>query len=292
MKRTIRHAVSIILALVLAAFGPEARAIGFSAEEVYESVFVIETDISIGSGFAVSENEVVTNAHVISRAGAIRVITRGGDSLAASVVAYDEDLDLAVLYVADGSFSALPAASLDTTRVGDDVYAIGAPKSMAYTLTKGIISSKDRVIRGRQYIQIDAAVNDGNSGGPLLDANGNVLGVITLKLTDAEGIGMAIPITVVSDWRKGVDTSPPAPSGNSQNTAKDGTGSPPDVSAGDEPNSPRGAEKVNAALVIALSISVLINIGFTVFCLLSRKKNKPVSNPSPDRMDFEIEFEA
>lgn len=291
MKRTIRYAFGIILALILAAFSPAACAIGFSTEDVYESVFVIETDIAIGSGFAVSENEIVTNAHVISDARMIQVITYSGDSLPASVVAYDEDLDLAVLYVASGSFSALPVASLDATRVGDDVYAIGAPKSMAYTLTKGIVSSKDRVIRGRQYIQIDAAVNEGNSGGPLLDANGNVLGVITLKLTDAEGIGLAIPITVVSDWMSGVDTSPPASSGSSQNAPRDDSGSPSNATSESAPYYPRGAEKVNAALVIALSISVLINIAFVVYWWLSRKKNKPVPNHSPDRMDFEIEFE-
>ena len=291
MKRIVRKVIGLTLALVLAAFCSSAWAIGFSAEDVYESVFVIETDIAIGSGFAVSENEIVTNAHVISDARMIRVITYSGDSLPASVVAYDEDLDLAVLYVADGSFSALPIASLDATRVGDDVYAIGAPKSMAYTLTKGIVSSKDRVIRGRQYIQIDAAVNEGNSGGPLLDANGNVLGVITLKLTDAEGIGMAIPITVVSDWMKGVDTGPPASSGSGQNAPRDDTGNSSNTTSEITPYYPRGAEKVNAALVIALSISVMLNIAFVVFFALLKKKNKPAPNSSPDRTDFEIEFE-
>lgn len=291
MKRIVRKVIGLTLALVLAAFCSSAWAIGFSAEDVYESVFVIETDIAIGSGFAVSENEIVTNAHVISDARMIRVITYSGDSLPASVVAYDEDLDLAVLYVADGSFSALPIASLDATRVGDDVYAIGAPKSMAYTLTKGIVSSKDRVIRGRPYIQIDAAVNEGNSGGPLLDANGNVLGVITLKLTDAEGIGMAIPITVVSDWMSGVDTSPPASSGSSQNAPRDDTGNSSNTTSEITPYYSRGAEKVNAALVIALSISVMLNIAFVVFFALLKKKNKPAPNSSPDRTDFEIEFE-
>lgn len=290
MKRIVRKVIGLTLALVLAAFCSSAWAIGFSAEDVYESVFVIETDIAVGSGFAVSEKEVVTNAHVISNARMIRVITYSGDSLPASVVAYDEDLDLAVLYVADGSFSALPVASLDATRVGDDVYAIGAPKSMAYTLTKGIISSKDRVIRGRQYIQIDAAVNEGNSGGPLLDANGNVLGVITLKLADAEGIGLAIPITVVSDWMSGVDTPLPALDSN-PDAIRESAGDSPSTAVESIPYYSQGAERVNAALVIALSISVLINIAFVVFFALSRKKSKPIPNHSPDRMDFEIEFE-
>lgn len=291
MKSIIRIAIGFLLALILAAFCSPAWAIGFSAEDVYESVFVIETDIAIGSGFAVSENEVVTNAHVISGARIIRVITYGGDRLPASVVACNEDLDLAVLYVADGSFSALPIASLDATRVGDDVYAIGAPKSMAYTLTKGIISSKDRIIRDRQYIQIDAAVNEGNSGGPLLDANGNVLGVITLKLTDAEGIGLAIPITVVSDWMDGADNNLPVSSGESQSMPRDDTGYSSDSTTESPPYYPRRAEKVNAVLVIALVLSTLINIAFAIVFGLSKKKNKPVSNHSSDRTDFEIEFE-
>lgn len=290
MKRLIQNAIGIILALVLAAFCPTTQAIGFSAEEVYESVFVIETDFAIGSGFAVSEKEIITNAHVISNARTISVITYGGEKLSAGVVAFDENLDLAVLYVENGSFSPLPAASLDGIRVGDDVYAIGAPKSMSYTLTKGIISSKDRMILGQQFIQIDAAVNEGNSGGPLLDASGNVLGVITLKMTDAEGIGMAIPITVVSDWMNGVDRTPPTPGGN-PNTARESAEDSSNAAPETTPSFLRGADRVNALLVIALSISILINIAFTIVFALSRKKNKPVPNLSPDRTDFEIEFE-
>lgn len=288
MKRKIRITGGLFLALVFAAFCPIAWAIGFSAEDVYESVFVIETDRAIGSGFAVSEKEIITNAHVISDAQRIRIITYGGNELPANVVAYDENLDLAILYVEEGAFSPLPLDSLDAIRVGDDVYAIGAPKSMAYTLTKGIISSKDRIIRGQQYIQIDAPVNEGNSGGPLLDSNGNVLGVITLKLIDAEGIGMAIPITVVSEWMSGVETSPPvSPGSTSSTTSENVTNTIPEG----PPLYTQKTEKVNAGLVIALSISVLLNAILIIGLVVSRKKNKLDYDQSPDRTDFEIEFE-
>ena len=290
--RTARKCLGLAMALVFAVLCPAASAIGFSAEEIYGSVFVIETDSAIGSGFAISEKEVVTNAHVISNGHKISVVTYEGSSLSARVTAYDEDLDLAILYVADATFIPLPFDSLDAIHVGDDVYAIGAPKSMSYSLTKGIISSKDRVIRNRHYIQIDAAVNEGNSGGPLLDANGNVLGVITLKMTNAEGIGLAIPITVVTDWMDGIDTSPPAATEISPNTTlDDNTEDPQEPSYEGSPQYVNGTNKVNAALVIALTLSLLLNIVFAIFIGLSRKKNKPGPKPSPDRTDFEIEFE-
>ena len=85
-------------------------------------------------------------------------------------------------------------------QVGSDVYAIGAPESLAYTLTRGVLSAKDRKVGGRAYLQFDAAINSGNSGGPLLNDAGQVIGVITLKIDNAEGIGMAIPMSSVRDY--------------------------------------------------------------------------------------------
>ena len=159
-------------------------------------------------------------------------------------------------------------------------------------MTKGIISSKNRIISGHHYIQIDAAVNEGNSGGPLLDSNGNVLGVITLKLTDAEGIGLATPITVVSDWLDGITTNPYVSSGNSSNTIDDDIGTTYGAPSESQQYYVHANERVNAALVVALSLSLLLNIMLGVILGITRKKNKPApEQQSPDRTDFEIEFE-
>lgn len=295
MNNAIRKGIGLVIAILFAVFCPSALAAGFPAEEIYESVFVIETDGAIGSGFAISENDVITNAHVINGARTIRVVTYNGNEYRAVATAFDEDLDLALLNVKNTSFSPLVFDSLEEVRPGNDVYAIGAPKSMAYTLTKGIVSSKNRLIRGRQYIQIDAAVNEGNSGGPLLNAEGRVLGVITLKLADAEGIGLAIPITVVSDWLSGIEHGssivPEQEDSAPQENSSPALG-PEDSSDLELPPVPdRATEKVNAMLVIALLISVLVNVVLIVLLIRKSKEEKPVTDQTHDRTDFEIEFE-
>ncbi len=85
-------------------------------------------------------------------------------------------------------------------KTGDDIYAIGAPKGMAYTLTKGSVSAKERMIGKDPCIQIDAPINQGNSGDPLLNDAGEVLGMNTMKMSDSEGIGLAIPISRICDY--------------------------------------------------------------------------------------------
>lgn len=289
MKKVSKCLVGVAVILILAAFCPKAMALGFSVDDIYNSVFVISTDRAIGSGFAVSENEVVTNAHVISDARKISILTYNGEEIPAVVEAYDEQLDLAVLSIERGTLLPLPFASLEEVQAGDDVYAVGAPKSMAYTLTKGIISSKSRMIQGQEYIQVDAAVNEGNSGGPLLDAEGHVLGVITLKMLDAEGIGMAIPITVVSRWLENpapvATQAPTTPIQTSQPEAY-----PSENEVANQPSYNRSMEKTNAGLVIALFVSVLLNIALIVTLCLTHKKKKKEPVHSPDSTDFEIEF--
>lgn len=195
----------IIVVAVLLASTLSVAAIGFEAEEIYESVFVIYSGNSLGSGFALGENCVITNAHVIGDTRDITVQTYGGDEYRASVIGMNEEEDIAVLAVEDGDFPYLEIADLDEMKTGDDIYAIGAPKGMAYTLTKGGISAKERKIGNQTYIQLDAPINEGNSGGPLLNDDGQVLGVNTLKMNDSEGIGLAIPITRVCDYLEDLD---------------------------------------------------------------------------------------
>ena len=103
-------------------------------EEVYESIFVIQSGNSLGSGFAMGANCVVTNAHVIDNKNKVTIRTYSGDQLPATVVGMDQNLDIAVLRVENVTFRPLQIADLETQRIGDDVYAIGAPKSMAYLL--------------------------------------------------------------------------------------------------------------------------------------------------------------
>lgn len=194
----------VIVAAVLFASVCPVYAIEFSAEEKYESVFIICSGNALGSGFALGSNCIVTNAHVIQNPRSVRVWSYDGTERDAQVVGMDEDQDIAVLVVSNAQFPVLSVADPGDMRTGDDVYAIGAPKSMAYTLTKGVISAKERQIGRYSYIQTDAPINEGNSGGPLLNAAGQVIGMNTLKMNDSEGIGLAIPITRVCDYLTGL----------------------------------------------------------------------------------------
>ena len=185
----------LMVAAVLFASTSSVSAIGFDAEKAYESVFVVYSGTSLGSGFAIGENCVITNAHVITDTDNIAIVTYEGTEYAASLLGINEDEDIAVLVIENAAFSYLMMANLSAVKIGDDIYTIGAPKGMAYTLTKGTISAKERIIREKSYIQIDAAINEGNSGGPLLNDSGEVLGMNTLKMTDSEGIGYRYRLT-------------------------------------------------------------------------------------------------
>lgn len=198
--KTFRRIIPLLLILAICIFPAfQAFAKDFDAEEKYKSVFVIYTDIALGSGFAISKDKLITNYHVIEGGSEITIVNRAGDEMTnVSVVAEDKDNDLALLQVDGASFKPLKTNSVNNVKDGDEVWAIGAPKGLPYTLTTGIISSKDRQYDdGKKYIQTNADINPGNSGGPLLDSKGNVIGVNTFIIDGADGLGFATPIDTV-----------------------------------------------------------------------------------------------
>lgn len=158
---------------------------------------------ALGSGFFVdTDGYVVTNNHVIDGADDITVITADGSQLEAELVGRDPKTDLALLKVSgDESFPALHFGNSDNARVGDWVLAIGNPFGLGGTATAGIISARGRDIQSGpydDYLQIDAPINSGNSGGPIVNADGEVIGVNTAIYSPNGGnvgIGFAIPAT-------------------------------------------------------------------------------------------------
>jgi serine protease Do len=154
---------------------------------------------ALGSGIIMdSQGYVITNNHVIDHAQKIRVILAGGREFKATVKGRDPKTDLALIHIVNPP-SGLPFLKLgdsDAVRVGDWVMAIGNPFGLNHTVTQGIISAKGRVIGAGPYdrfLQTDALINPGNSGGPLLNLNGEVIGINTAILTKGQGIGFAIP---------------------------------------------------------------------------------------------------
>ena len=294
-----KRMIGLLCALVLLfAFALSAQAMDFDAETAYESVFVIYSGKYVGSGFAIGPNSVVTNAHVIGDEYAITLDTYHGDTFKASVHLIDEDFDIAILAVENAEFTPFTVGDNASLKSGDDIYAIGAPKSMGYTLTKGIVSNKERTYKGYSYIQIDAAINSGNSGGPLLTDSGQVVGVNTLKADDAEGIGFAIPMSSVVSYMEenGVKlTEDQTIDGEIPYVVKD----PGDdrQKSGDEElkalkKDYQSAHTLNAVLIILLVISVVFNV-ILLILLLKKKKIPQTVEYLPDaseRTDCEIDI--
>jgi len=161
---------------------------------------------SLGSGFIIDPSGiVVTNNHVIADADEINVIMNDGTKIKADIVGIDKKTDLAVLkFKPPRPLTAVKFGDSDKLRLGDWVIAIGNPFSLGGTVTAGIVSAKNRDISSGpydSYIQTDAAINRGNSGGPLFNLDGEVIGVNTLIISPSGGsigIGFAVPSKTVA----------------------------------------------------------------------------------------------
>lgn len=167
------------------------------AERLHESTVSIHFGRAVGSGFVVGNGHwVVTNAHV-ARQRRVRVRFNGGETRLGRVIARRRSHDLAVIRI-DGEVPVppLPLGDSDDVKVGQTVLAFGSPFGLDGTLTQGIVSARRTMGSVKDLIQTDAAVNPGNSGGPLVDARGRVIGVNTAILSrsgGSQGIGFAIP---------------------------------------------------------------------------------------------------
>ena len=287
----------IIVVAVLFASTLSVGAIGFEAEKAYESVFVIYSGNSLGSGFAVGENCIVTNAHVIDNPRSITVETYGGTKYKASVLGMNEQQDIAVLIVKDATFPYLDIADLTTMKTGDDIYAIGAPKGMAYTLTKGGVSAKERMIGNQTYIQIDAAINEGNSGGPLLNNDGQVLGMNTMKMTDSEGIGLAIPVSRICAYltelgiqldEAGNVVQPVQPEELPEDSRE--TEAPEQETVKKDPGKKKTAPDTTVLAWSVAGASLALNVLLGILLAQKKRRNVPAPYSPSDRTDFEIDI--
>ena len=187
--------------------------------KVYDSVVVVSTYrdntyVASGTGFVYRQDDntyyLLTNYHVIEDGNKVTVTFTDGTIVETEIVGHDQYSDIAVLAIeSDKDLVVAELGDNGESRVGDTAFAVGAPLDSAYswTVTRGIISGKDRMVEVSlsnsntndyvmKVLQTDAAINSGNSGGPLCNANGEVIGITSLKLVSdgVEGMGFAIPI--------------------------------------------------------------------------------------------------
>jgi len=172
--------------------------------------FTAEVAQGAGSGFVWdSAGHVVTNFHVLAGASRVAVSLDAGKPIAATVVGFAQDYDLAVVKLSEvpKKLKPIPLGTSRDLRIGQTVYAIGNPFGLTRTLTSGIVSALDRHLPTSEYreiagaIQTDAAINPGNSGGPLLDSAGRLIGVNTAIRSPSggsSGVGFAIPADLVN----------------------------------------------------------------------------------------------
>ena len=196
-----------------------------AVEKLYDAVVVVgsyKNNVlsSSGTGFVYDVDNkyayILTNSHVVDGASSVKVKFTDDTIENVELVANDSFTDIAVLKIdKDKIIKVAELGDVSATRVGDTVFAIGAPVKDEYswTVSRGILSGKDRLVDasstyGKEYImnvlQTDTSINSGNSGGPLANANGEVIGIVNMKLVSEgiEGIGFAIPIDDAVNYAK------------------------------------------------------------------------------------------
>jgi len=170
-------------------------------ENEIKGVVTIKTDVSQGTGFLITnQGFIITNAHVLSGARIANVHTYDNNAYSAELIGFNSVMDIALLKIS-GLFQSLDLGDSDDIKIGEKVLAIGNPLGLAFTVTEGIISAKDREgINGLPYyLQTDVSLNPGNSGGPLINTKGEVIGINNFKVSGAESLGFALEINHAKD---------------------------------------------------------------------------------------------
>lgn len=184
-----------------AALVPHARADISSRERIgrvaFRSTVFIQAGSEYGAGVVVSENgHVLTCRHVVDGAREVTLVTADGTRRVARVVDEDVELDLALLMANDPEHVLQPArlGTVTSLSMAEEVYGVGAPRKMAFSLARGIVSYVARPFQGTYYLQTDIPTNGGSSGGPVVNARGEVVAISSFILRGTQGLSFALPI--------------------------------------------------------------------------------------------------
>lgn len=287
--------IMILAALVLG--GGSAADMSGAIERVKDSVVTIKADSHMGAGFIVSpDGYVLTSAHVLGRGEQVSLTLANGSELTAEVAKKDDNRDLALLRVDQMNLPAVQFAGSAALKQGAKIAALGAPLGLEGSVTEGVVSAVDREIEGKTYLQIDAALNEGNSGGPVIDERGRVVAVATWVVKQAENVGFAIPSDQTVDFLQEAGLAVSLALGEQPEEV---TGEPPaggkrrTVPLRPPPPTSR-PQQIGLGLLIAiplvLSLVVSLVVSLLVVHSLRRSIQPPVSRlpqqPPPDEEDL------
>ena len=175
-------------------------------EDAIKSVVTVRTDVSQGTGFIITDDGyIVTNAHVLSGASEVNIITFDQGNFEADFIGFDSEMDLALLKI-PGDYNSIELADSDDIQIGEKVIAIGNPLGLQFSVSEGIVSGIHRVGSNglEAYVQTDAALNSGNSGGPLIDKEGEVIGINNFKIKSGENLGFALESNYIEETVKDI----------------------------------------------------------------------------------------
>jgi len=170
-------------------------------EDAIMSVVTVITDSSQGTGFIIEEQGyIVTNYHVVHNAKAAGIYTYNGQHHSVGLIGFDQTFDIALLKI-EGQYEELELGNSNNVQIGEKVIAIGNPLGLQFSVSEGIVSATEREgINGIEaYIQTDAALNPGNSGGPLINTDGEVIGINNFKIGGGESLGFALESNEIED---------------------------------------------------------------------------------------------
>jgi serine protease Do len=178
-------------------------------DSIKDSVVKIQTNMKKGSGVLINETgTIITNYHVIAGASYITVTLHDGSSKSSTLIKSDSSRDIAIINIFGKGHTYLPLEGSITPEIGDPLYALGYPLLGNYAVTAGIMSSTVTLSKGPyKYIQTDAALNPGNSGGPLVDEYGNLVGINTSRMESnagrsVQGVGYALLVSTEKEYIK------------------------------------------------------------------------------------------
>jgi S1-C subfamily serine protease len=166
-------------------------------------IVLIEDAQGIGTGLLVgADGFVLTNKHVAPSLGPYRVLLADGKDVRGVGVHQSPHHDLAIVKIAASPMSFLDVAAdvADEYVVGEEVFALGHPRGCRFSVARGIISNPHREMEKEYYVQTDVSINPGNSGGPLVDAAGKLVGIVTMMLSNSQGLGFAVPGHIAADY--------------------------------------------------------------------------------------------